>query len=239
MLRGRVLNGSGGLVSGAKVSIIYSLQAAAPASSGPPTGGDRSLPPLPDGGTPPVGAPPGLRSIEARNNPFATGLLVFSFCIPNRGEILLRLRDRRGHVVRTLASGIFPGGVNEILWDGTADDGTAVPNDVYTARWEDREGDSVFVADVAVLRNSLGPVHPNHAKTDDQGGFAIPLADLPIGERIHAVALEGTPLGDLVIAPTLMVCAEAGVGVVRVGTCVGQIELGDLRQDIAVTLELP
>jgi len=114
-----------------------------------------------------------------------------------------------------------------------------VANDVYTARWEGREEDSVFVADVAVLRNSLGPVHPHNTKTDDQGGFAIPLADLPIGEKIHAIDLNGAATGDLVIAPTLMVCAEAGVGAARFGSCVGQVELGDLRRDIDVTVQLP
>jgi len=239
MLRGRVVNGAGGPVAGAKVSIIYSLQAAAPGSGGPPPGGDGGPAPLPAGGASPGAALPGPRSIEACNNPFATGLLVFSFSIPSPGEVLLRVRDRRGQAVRTLASGRFPAGANEVVWDGTADDGAAVPNDVYRARWEHRDGDALVAADVAVLRNSHGPVHAGHARTDEQGSFAIPLGDLPIGETIHARDLKGAPLGDRVIAPTLMVCAEAGAGAARFGACVGRVELGDLSRDVDVTVDLP
>ncbi|MBN1886065.1 MAG: VCBS repeat-containing protein [Candidatus Krumholzibacteriota bacterium] len=71
-------------------------------------------------------------------NPFNPTTTV-SFTVPggeaDRHNVLLAVYDVRGRLVRTLVSGVVPGGRHEAIWDGSDNRGSQVASGVYFARF--------------------------------------------------------------------------------------------------------
>jgi len=66
-------------------------------------------------------------------NPFNPST-TFRFSLAHEGEAELSVIDARGHLIRDLASGIYPAGDHDIQWDGRDSQGRAVPSGVYFYR---------------------------------------------------------------------------------------------------------
>ena len=88
---------------------------------------------------PAIAISPGGALEQNRPNPFASGTEL-AFTLARDGEAALVVHDLSGRVVKTLASGHFPGGTNRVRWDGTGEDGGAVPAGVYFYRLTTAEG---------------------------------------------------------------------------------------------------
>jgi hypothetical protein len=79
------------------------------------------------------------RTLTARPLPYQGGELEVAFATPGTagggiGEAELALMDVQGRLIRILASGTFPSGLQEISWDGLDDDGREVLPGVYFLR---------------------------------------------------------------------------------------------------------
>jgi len=59
------------------------------------------------------------------------GSAAIAFDLPAAGEVLLRVYDGTGRIVRTLARESFAAGMHEIAWDGRTDDGSEVATGAY------------------------------------------------------------------------------------------------------------
>jgi hypothetical protein len=80
-----------------------------------------------------VPLPPPLRGIsldQSRPNP-ARGGASFPFAIARPGAVTLRVYDVTGRLARTLVDATLPAGEHVARWDGTRDEGGAVPPGVY------------------------------------------------------------------------------------------------------------
>jgi len=66
-------------------------------------------------------------------NPFNPSTLV-AFSLPRDGAVELDVVDVRGHLVRTLHSGVLPAGRHELTWDGKDAAGHGMASGVYFAR---------------------------------------------------------------------------------------------------------
>ncbi len=82
-----------------------------------------------------------VRSVlgTAYPNPFNPQTLI-PFSLARSGEVSLNLYDARGHLVRRLATGAFAAGPHTVRWDGTDDQGRAMPSGTYFARLKDAVG---------------------------------------------------------------------------------------------------
>lgn len=79
------------------------------------------------------------RTLAARPLPYRGGTLEVAFATPGTpgggiGEVELALIDIQGRLIRTLANGTFPPGMQEIDWDGLDDEGREVSPGVYFLR---------------------------------------------------------------------------------------------------------
>ncbi len=72
-------------------------------------------------------------------NPF-NPMTAISFSIPTAQKVNLRVYSARGHLVRTLLSGVQPAGVHYSIWDGRDDRGRASASGVYFYRLESAGG---------------------------------------------------------------------------------------------------
>lgn len=84
------------------------------------------------------GEQPGVRSLEvggAQPNPFNPSThLAFTLGRDARGSV--RVYNLRGELVRVVAEGSFPAGLNELSWHGKDDRGQTVASGVYIVRYE-------------------------------------------------------------------------------------------------------
>jgi len=86
------------------------------------------------GETTPVGdAPQAFALVGAVPNPFNPQTTIL-FTLPVEGHVDLHLYDVQGRLVRTLVSGVRPGGLNEARWDGRDDSGRSLASGTYFAR---------------------------------------------------------------------------------------------------------
>lgn len=83
----------------------------------------------------PAGAAPAAAAALRPNfpNPFNPST-TFSFELKDADQAELVVLDVRGHLVRTLVSGVVEGGVHEVVWDGRDDAGRPVSSGVYRYR---------------------------------------------------------------------------------------------------------
>jgi hypothetical protein len=63
-------------------------------------------------------------------NPFSPATMI-RFHLPEPGEVLLRIHDPRGRLVRTLLQSPRPAGTHGVKWDGTNQAGAPVAGGVY------------------------------------------------------------------------------------------------------------
>ncbi len=70
-------------------------------------------------------------------NPFNPSTRI-AFVIPGGqdADVLLRVLDARGRVVRTLARGTLPAGEHRVVWDGRDDGGALLGSGIYLCRLE-------------------------------------------------------------------------------------------------------
>jgi len=87
----------------------------------------------------PIAATQGVSLEQNRPNPFDSGTGL-AFSLEREGQVALVVHDLAGRAVRTLVAGRLPQGVHQASWDGTADDGRAVPPGVYFCRLTTAEG---------------------------------------------------------------------------------------------------
>lgn len=60
--------------------------------------------------------------------------LRISFTLPRETALTVAVFDARGRRIRTLASGTFPRGVHQLVWDGRDDEGAAASTGIYFYR---------------------------------------------------------------------------------------------------------
>ena len=87
----------------------------------------------------PIAAAGMVRLEQNRPNPFGTGT-EFAFALAREGEASLVVHDLAGRAVRTLVAGRLPEGAHHVRWNGTGEDGWAVPPGVYFYRLTTAEG---------------------------------------------------------------------------------------------------
>ena len=86
-----------------------------------------------------LGGAVNLALAQSRPNPFRD-VTEIRFAVPgDQATIELRIYDVAGRRVRTLASGVWPGGVHVLAWDGTNDSGRPVAVGVYFYRLQSAE----------------------------------------------------------------------------------------------------
>ena len=236
MLEGRVVDASGSPVAGAFVSVSYPAMPTALTAT--PSSRGSAVPRLAPADVTPIPVGQTFRFFEVRNNPLSMGSFILQLGIPKDGRELIRISDRRGNVLRTLADRQFPSGVHEISWDCTDDGGVVIPNGVYVASLVSIEGDSTFGKSIRLLRNTSDPWICHNATTDKRGAFQIPLEDFSVGDTIRAVDVAGSALGDYVVPATVMMCAVGPLAPTTPG-CLDQVQLGDLRRRVLAVIHLP
>ena len=72
------------------------------------------------------------------------------------------------------------------------------------------------------------------ATTDRNGRFSLRLGDLPIGEIVPFVDIDGVSHEPQPVLRTIRLCATAG----SLRRACNEIDLGDLRHDITITVQL-
>ena len=73
--------------------------------------------------------------LPARPNPFAAETRI-TFALPSPSRATLRVYDVAGRLVKTLAEGVFPAGVNPLIWNGEDDAGRTVRSGIYFLKLE-------------------------------------------------------------------------------------------------------
>jgi subtilisin family serine protease len=75
--------------------------------------------------------------LQNRPNPFASPAgTSIGFGLPARGTVSIRIYSPAGELVRTLASGEYDAGWNEVVWDGRSDTGQSVASGLYLYRFQ-------------------------------------------------------------------------------------------------------
>ena len=83
-------------------------------------------------------APARFRLASATPNPF-NPTTVIAYEVPQEGgSVRLGIYNLQGRLVRTLVSGVSPGGRHEVVWDGRQDGGGRASSGVYFCRLEAR-----------------------------------------------------------------------------------------------------
>jgi len=103
------------------------------------------------GGSPPVSVSRPADAVVVRNypNPF-NPRTTFSLSLPHAGEVSLRIYNVKGELVRTLASGEWPAGHHDLVWDGRHEDGGDAASGVYFA--ETRALDARIISKLTMIR---------------------------------------------------------------------------------------
>jgi subtilisin family serine protease len=80
----------------------------------------------------------GVRAVleESRPNPFNPRTLLRFRLASDEGRVGLKVFSASGRLIRTLVDGPLAAGAHEATWDGTNDDGRAVPSGVYFSQLE-------------------------------------------------------------------------------------------------------
>lgn len=81
----------------------------------------------------PAGVPGRLSLYPNFPNPFNPTTRI-RFDLPQQRKVLLQVFDVNGRLVRTLASGLMPGGQHSVEWDGRNDNGFTVASGIYLLR---------------------------------------------------------------------------------------------------------
>ena len=230
VINGQVTNGSGQPIAAAEVSLSFEL-AAVPAPARP----FATRRPRTDDIAPVIGP----RSFFVSNNPCSLGVVAIQLSAPDTSVTRLEILDRHGASRRVLAIRTFQPGIFSLQWDGHDDLGNLLPPDLYTANWTDVEGDSTFHFSLPVLWEATTPDRGVNAFTRADGRFTISLADLPIGESFESVDPAGDTHGQVTIRPVVSFVVRAQVGgVTHVGHLI-DVDLGNLKADVPVLIQLP
>jgi hypothetical protein len=219
VLSGTVVDAQGAPVEGAQVGISYRL-------------GSVSLSAIvPD--EPPV--PPGATRLHPNTpNPFDRLTQLRFDLVDSPVRLSVLSRDRR--TVRQLVDGALQRGVHTVLWDRLDDAGEPVPPGVYIARLETGAPGSVQVQEVRMFYSTPDSERMfDLATTDRDGRFSLALAGLPIGEVVNAFDQTGTDLGPQVVLSAIELCATGAGG----QHACSEVDVGDLRRSVVVTLQLP
>ena len=79
------------------------------------------------------GAPVQLQAVHASPNPFRTSTAI-RFALPAASNVNVSVFDAAGQRVRLLAAGARTAGEHSIEWNGSDDDGRALPSGIYFYR---------------------------------------------------------------------------------------------------------
>jgi len=93
--------------------------------------------------------PTAYRVYQSYPNPF-NPMCTIRYDIPRAGKVSLRVFDVSGSLVRTLVDNWRESGTYIEVWDGRADDASALPSGVYLYRLE--AGDLVATRKIVLLR---------------------------------------------------------------------------------------
>jgi len=89
-------------------------------------------------------------SLDARPNPFNPRTEI-NFRLPRAGKVALDIHDARGHLVRRLiVDETYPAGPGVVVWNGTDDQGRALPSGLFLARI--RSGGFAAIKKLTLLR---------------------------------------------------------------------------------------
>jgi hypothetical protein len=93
--------------------------------------------------------PAGYALCQNTPNPFTSGTTI-GLSVKEPGQVSLRIYNVAGELVRTLHDGALDAGVHELVWDGRAADGTALPPGSYTCTM--RAGEFVRSHTIIIVR---------------------------------------------------------------------------------------
>jgi subtilisin family serine protease len=79
---------------------------------------------------PRLGALPAFRLVPIAPNPFNPGAVI-RYDLPVRSDVVLRIYDVRGRLVRTLVAGPQPADTHAVTWNGASDRGLDVASGTY------------------------------------------------------------------------------------------------------------
>lgn len=79
-----------------------------------------------------------------------------TYVLPEGGEVVIKIYDSEGEVVREVEAGYYDAGQHEFAWDGKNDDGEQVPDGSYTVGVVGYNENDLPMTDVTVV--SQGPV---------------------------------------------------------------------------------
>jgi hypothetical protein len=98
-----------------------------------------------------AGVDPGLPATGLRNspNPFHTGTEI-TFSQPSACQVILRIHDVTGRLVRDIDAGRLPAGTHTLRWDGKDEQGCQVAGGVYFLSL--RSNDATFSRKVVRIR---------------------------------------------------------------------------------------
>jgi hypothetical protein len=227
-LEGRVVDGAGHPVAGARVAVYYHIDVSSLGHVVP--------------GIDTCDAEDPRRGLTVYPNPSPRPRVRAIVRVVNEAQVEMIVVDRSGAAVRTLLRSLVPAGLHAVEWDCRRDDGSPVPSGIYVVRWTSTEGDSVFAACRRILLDVINVEDMGRravATTDAGGRFSIPISSLPIFDGGIGTDEVGNLTGNFSILSTVGVCAVADTVPGAAFACIDSVRLGDLSHDVTVTLNLP
>lgn len=153
-----------------------------------------------------------------------------SFILSEEADVRLWITDYSNDAVRTVIDGTRPAGSYESCWDGTADDGTVVPDGLYYyhLKWDDYTGTRAFL--LSNLCQGMTASDAYLVLTDSDGDYAVPWSLVPVGEEVPSLAPDGTVIQQRIVSPSVRICGWKNE--------TSGSELTELRQGQTVTVDL-
>ncbi|UCE03760.1 MAG: hypothetical protein JSW67_06115 [Candidatus Latescibacterota bacterium] len=239
VLEGRVVDAAGTPVAGARIGLVYDFSLTSSLGAVSSQSGSSPLERTASPDTVPI-PPLETRLGPTYPNPFQRSMSV-ELVVAQAAQVLLGIHDVRGEPVRTLVERDVPAGVHRIDWDARDEDGSRVPNGIYTARFSImRAEEHLPIGEAQLFRNDVDIAdfaQAYHAVTNADGRFSIALATLPIGQDVTFVDITGGDQGVHTVLATVLVCAVREEGDTLLKDC-ADAELGDLTRSVTVDLQL-
>ncbi len=155
---------------------------------------------------------PPINGIVSYPNPFdpGTGNQVMGFLLDRSAEVTVQAIDYLGVPVAAVFNGPLAAGFRSLEWAGQADDGSPLPNGLYTLVITARITAGLTSNGFKSLINRPFESRPSatNYRTGDAGVVEIPLTDLPLGEVFVAQPSQRGPVSCQVVDGVVEILVE-------------------------------